>query len=246
MRVAIIGSGRLGRVVHSALSVRGISAQFHSRSTGFDVLRPDATPHLGQVDVVVEATDVFTRDPDVAEDFFVRSTRAGRAAARTAGASKHILVSIVNCEKPALHGNGYYAGKAEQERVARAENTNLTIVRSTLWHEFARQNLERLKFGLFAIVPAMTVQPVALASVADVVADCVVGDRNGSEYEVAGPEVTTLWRMTTALPNKKAVPVPVRAPGTAGRAFRDGTLLPVCEVEVIGPRFADWLATQEN
>ena len=92
----------------------------------------------------------------------------------------------------------------------------------------------------------MTVQPVALASVADVVADCVVGDRGRSEYEVAGPEVTTLWRMTEALSDKKALPLPVRVPGSAGRALRDGILLPAPEVELIGPRFADWLAAHKN
>ena len=241
MGVAVIGAGKLGRAVQFALSLRGVPAQLHSRSTGFDVLLPDAGAHLGNIDVVVEATDIFTQDPETARDFFVRSTRAVNAAARAAGASKHILVSIVNCAKPELHGNGYYAGKAEQERVARAENVNLTIVRSTLWYEFARQNIERLRFGPFAVVPAMTTQPIALSAVADVVADCVVGERCGPGYDVAGPEVTTLWRMTKALPNKKVLALPVRAPGTAGRAFRDGALLPLPDVEVIGPRFVDWL-----
>ena len=54
-----------------------------------------------------------------------------------------------------LRSSGYFAGKAEQERVAREEHTGLTIVRSTLWFEFARQNLNRMWFGPFAVVPVM-------------------------------------------------------------------------------------------
>lgn len=221
-------------------------ARVHSRSTGFDVLAADGDLDLGKVDVVVEATDIFTQNTDVAKDFFVRSTRAVEAAARRAGASKHILVSIVNCERPGLRSNGYYAGKAEQERIAREESANLTIVRSTLWHEFARQNIERLRLGPLAVVSAMTVQPVSLDAVAGVVADCAVDDRNGSEYDVAGPEVTTLWKMSKALPHKKALLLPIRVPGAAGRAFRQGALLPGHGVEVIGPNFADWLESHEH
>lgn len=244
MNVAIIGSGQLGQAVRRALAARGISAQCHSRSTGFDVLRPDDTTSLGPIDAVVEATDIFTQNPKVARDFFVRSTKAVNAAARAAGASKHILASIVNCEKPQMRGNGYYSAKAEQERVARGENADVVVVRSTLWHEFARQNIERMRLGPLALVPAMTVQPVALDSVAEVIADCVTGDRGGSQHEVAGPEVTTLWRMTRSLPRTKGLAVPLPVPGAAGRAFRDGTLLPAPAVEVVGPGFSDWLAAQ--
>lgn len=245
MNVAIIGSGRLAQSVRLALEAGGVSAQCHSRSTGFDVLRADErTASLGHVDTVVEATDIFTQDSATARDFFTRSTRAINAAARAAGASKHILVSIVNCDKPALQGLGYYAGKAEQERVARTEHANLTVVRSTLWHEFARQNIERMRFGPFAVVPTMTVQPIALASVAQVIAECVTGERRGVEYEIAGPEVTTLWRMTRSLPNKKVLPLPLPIPGS-GRALRDGTLLPAPDVETIGPRFQEWLTEQK-
>lgn len=244
MQVVLVGTGRLGGAVRDALDRRSVPTRPLSRATGFDVLTPDSSASLGEADVVVEATDLFTQHAQRAKDFFVRSTRTVNAAARRAGA-RHILVSIVHCEQPALRGNGYYAGKAEQERVARDEHEGLTIVRSTLWFEFARQNLDRMRYGPLAVVPAMRVQPVALDAVADVVADCATGERTGPLHEVAGPEVNTLWRMTTALPGRRGLPVPVPVPGRAGRALRDGTLLPGPDVEVVGPRFADWLATDE-
>lgn len=240
MKVAIIGSGRLARTVRKHLARRDVPAQLHSRPTGFDVL--DASTHDvgGEVDVVIEATDIRTQQARTATEFFVRSTRAVNALAARSGA-RHILVSIVGCQRPELQGNGYYAGKAAQERVALSEHARLTIVRSTTWHEFARQNLDRFRIGPFALVPAMTIRPVALDAVAHAVAECATGDRPDSAYDFAGPEVTTLWKMTTALTDRQALPVPLRVPGSAGRAMRDGALLPQAGHEIIGPRFGDWV-----
>ena len=179
MAAVVIGAGRLGTAVRRALEQRSVTVRALSRSTGFDVRAPRDLPELGEVVTIIEATDIFTQNREAASDFFVRSTRAVNAAARKIGA-RHILMSIVNREKPELQGNGYYAGKAEQERVARQEHENLTIVRSTLWFEFARQNLHRMRLGAVAVVPAMTVQPVALDTVAEVIAGCVTGERSGT------------------------------------------------------------------
>lgn len=239
MHVAIIGSGRLASAVAAALTDKGVTSQSYSRSTGFDIFDPDA--RIDAADVVVEATNRFTQSADAAQEFFTRSTRTTNAVAIAAGATKHILVSIVNCDDPDLQANGYYAGKAEQERVARAEHSHLTIVRTTQWHEFALQSLNQLKFGPIGLVPTMRVQPIALEAVAQAIAQCATGERSGDFYEMAGPNITTLWRMTKALPQKPVVPVPLPVPGKAGRAFRNGSLLPGQHVERLGPTFAEWL-----
>jgi uncharacterized protein YbjT (DUF2867 family) len=240
MKVAIVGGGLSGRAVERAVVKQGATAELFSRSTGFDVLRDNAVERLGQAEVIAEATGRFTTSRKVATDFFTRSTRAIAAAARPSGA-KHILLSIVNCELPQVQGYGYFAGKAAQERVAREESNNLTIVRSTQWFEFAEQNLGRMKFGPLALVPTMTVEPVALDAVADVIAECAVGKRVGATYDVAGPEVMTLWEMTKRLPDKHVLPLGVPIPGKMGRAFRRGVLVPGPEAEQIGPRFSEWL-----
>lgn len=239
MKAAIIGSGRLATAVREHLTRSGTPSQLFSRTTGFDVLDSSAPLEIGDVDVVIEATDVRTQQARAATDFFVRSTRAVNAAATRLGA-RHILVSIIGCLDRGLQGNGYYRGKATQERVALSEHSRLTIVRSTTWHEFARQNLERFRFGPFALVPTMTVQPVALNALAHAVAECAIGERTGASYDFAGPEVLTLWQMTRLLRGERALTVPVYVPGAAGRAMRGGALLPSEHHEVIGPRFRDW------
>ena len=243
MKVAVIGGGLSGRAIQRAIVKQGATAGLFSRSTGFDVLRDNAAERLGQADVIVEAMGCFTTSRKVATDFFTRSTRTVAAAARDSGA-RHILLSIVNCELPEVQGYGYFAGKTAQERVAREESENLTIVRSTQWFEFAEQNLDRMRFGPFALVQAMIVKPVALDAVADVIAECTVGKRVGDSYEVAGPEVMTLWEMTQQVRRKGIVPVPLAIPGARWRAFRNGALVPGPEAEQIGPRFVDWLAAK--
>ncbi len=243
MQVAVIGGGASGSAIARALVERGADVELMSRSSGFDVLRDDATERLRDADVVVEATGRFTLSGRVATELFTGSTRAVASAVRGSGA-RHVLLSIVGCSLPELQGFGYYAGKTAQEQVAREESERLTIVRSTQWFEFPGQNLERLRFGPISFVPQMRIKPVALDAVADVVAECATGARSGQVHDVAGPEVMTLWDMTTQLPRSGVRPVPLPMPGTTGRAFRRGALVPGDGAEVVGPRFAQWLGSR--
>lgn len=239
MRVAVVGGGMSAGAIARAVEARGCSVQQLSRTSGFDVLRDDAVLALRDADVVIEATGMFTTSRRQATAFFTASTRAIGTAAKELQ-MRHILLSIVSCTLPEVQGYGYFAGKTAQEKAARELGADLTIVRSTQWFEFARQNLERLKAGPFALVPQMTIKPVALESVAAVIAEAAIGQRTASVIEVAGPETTTLWRMTRALKNPQAIPIPLPIPGRLGHAFRSGALVPGDEVEVVGPRFDDW------
>lgn len=245
MEVAIVGGGLSGQAIQRALVERGATAKLFSRSTGFDVLRDEAGEHLGHSDVIVEATGHFTMSKKSATEFFTRSTRALAAAAHASGA-RHLLLSIVNCELPEVQGYGHFAGKTAQEQVARSESENLTIIRSTQWFEFADQNLKRMKLGPLSLVPQMTIKPVALEAVAEVIADFATGRRTGAFAEFAGPETTTLWKMTKQLPNTRHAPIPIHLPipGRMGQAFRNGRLVPGHEAEVIGPSFSTWLSTR--
>lgn len=241
MRAVVIGGGASGRAIGAAIAARGWAVQVSSRRTGTDVLRDDVAAALRGADVVVEATGRFTTSRRRATDFFVRSTTAVGSAAAAVGA-RHVLLSILGCERPEVQGYGYFAGKAAQERAAATTGAELTVVRSTQWHEFAEQYAERFRIGRFALVPGMTVAPVALDTVAAVIGEVVTGARPGARVEVAGPQVTTLRAMTEALPGRAGHIVPVRLPGALGRAFRDGSLLPGPEAEIVGPSFDEWLA----
>src|SRR5690554_2815106 len=109
MRVAIIGRGEAGLAVDRAMTAQGIETLLLSRSSGFDLFDRSGYEHLGQLDAVVEATGTNAINSKTAIDFFTRSTKAAAELSRVSGASKHILLSIVNCEKPEVQGYGYYA-----------------------------------------------------------------------------------------------------------------------------------------
>ena len=245
MRAVVIGGGTSGRAIGAAIAARGWVVQLSSRRTGLDVLRDDVVAALTGADVVVEATGRFTTSRRRATDFFVRSTTAIGSAAAVVGA-RHVLLSIVGCERPEVQGYGYFAGKAAQERAALTTGAPLTVVRSTQWHEFAEQNAERFRIGRLALVPEMSIAPVALTAVAAVVADVVSGDRAERRVEVAGPERTTLLEMTRALPGPGGRALSLRLPGRFGRAFRDGALLPGAATEVVGPSFDEWVADRSR
>src|SRR5699024_6839478 len=147
----------------------GVRVRLLSRSTGFDVLTDDAERAFGAADAVVEAPGTPAMGRKAATEFFTASTRRIGDGARRSGA-RHIVLSIVHCYHPAVQGLGYYAAKAAQERLA--GETGATIVRSTQWFEFAAQFLDRARLGPLAVVPSMTMQPVALDAVADVIAEC--------------------------------------------------------------------------
>src|SRR5699024_3771984 len=239
-KIAVVGGGILGKAVESALERRGHDVIVLSKGTGFDVTEPKTMAPRSGIDAVVEATDVFTQKFDVARDFFTTSTRNIDHWAQESGIDKHVLVSIVNCEIDAMSSNGYYAGKAAQERAAVEENRKTVLVRSTLWYEFARKNLDRMKIGPLAIVPQMKVRPVALDAVAEVVAECVDGERQEQVYDVCGPKVMSLWDMTRVLRNKGALQLSIPAPGPSCRAMRQGALLPGPDAESVGPGFEEW------
>ncbi|QQD76381.1 SDR family oxidoreductase [Curtobacterium sp. YC1] len=242
MRVAIVGGGISGDAIRRAVEKRGGEALLLSRGSGFDLLQDDAAERLEATgaDAIVEAAGHFTMSGRVAKRFFTSSTKAVTEASRVLRA-RHVLLSIVNCQLPIMQGYGYFAGKAAQEKLARETSEYLTIVRSTQWHEFAGQNLERMKLGPIAMVPSMTIAPVSLDAVAGVVAECALDLRAQGEYEITGPETATLWDMTRALPNKTVKPFPMTVPGGMGKAFRDGALVPGAEAEVVGPTFSAWL-----
>ena len=208
VKVAVVGAGDSGKAIKRALQATGAQVTLHSRRTGFDVLRDDGTAALSGADVIVEATGRFTTSKKVATEFFTRSTRAVSAAANALGA-RHVLLSIVNCDLPEVQGYGYFAGKCAQERLARELSKRMSLVRSTQWFEFAEQNMERMRYGPVSLVPSMRMRPVSLDSVAETVARAALSETDGQTYQVAGPEVMTLWEMTAQLPSLAARPVPL-------------------------------------
>jgi uncharacterized protein YbjT (DUF2867 family) len=235
-RFIVVGQGRLGTAVAQALSRDGNEVAVVSKSSGVDVTRPVSLVSYRDFDAIVEATDTPNRSRRKSIAFFSASTKNIKAAAIEAGIGRHVLISIVNCEYAALAKDGYYAGKAVQEKAAMAvSGLPTSIVRSTMWYEFAAENLARMSVGPVTVVPRIRSRPVALTAVAAIVALRCVDDGPPRE-DLCGPDELTLWEMTMTLPHRPRLPLSV----PIGAAFSDGTLIPK-NGRVVGPRFGEWL-----
>jgi uncharacterized protein YbjT (DUF2867 family) len=115
-----------------------------------------------------------------------------------------------------------------------------TILRTTQFHEFAGQVLSTVP-GPVALVPAMTIQPIAVREVAAALAGLVTQPAQRTAPDLAGPEVESLVdmarRLIAAGGARKRPVLPLRLPGMSGPG-----LLPAGP----GPRgrqtFTAWLA----
>ncbi|GAB7193498.1 NAD(P)H-binding protein [Kineococcus sp. NUM-3379] len=246
MRIAVVGgTGVLGRHVVAELRERGHEAVPLSRATGVDAATGaglDAA--LEGAEVVLDASSTATTRRPAAVGFFGAVTRNLHAAGARAGVRHLVVVSIVGIDRVPL---GYYAGKLEQERVALAGPLPASVLRTTQFHEFAGQVLDRTTLGPLAVVPAWPVRPVAAREVAAALADLAEGGPAGRARPLAGPEVHSLpdlARRVAAARGSRARVLGVRVPGAAGRAVAAGGLLPEGEVEVGRTTFAQWLARQ--
>jgi uncharacterized protein YbjT (DUF2867 family) len=185
-RLAVAGAtGLIGSQVVRIAAEAGHEVTPLSRSTGVDLTDPDAIgDRLGGVDAVIDVT----RSPSMVEHEAVRffSTVAENlaTAARAAGVRRTVVLSIVGIEQSQDYG--WYVATLAHERATREHAPGPRVLRSTQFHEFPGQVLERSRHGNRAQIMAMPTQPVASAEVARLVVEMATGPEGG-DLELAGP-----------------------------------------------------------
>ena len=244
VRIAVAGAtGVVGRHVVAELGRRGHEAVALARSKGVDVMRLDGlADHLAGVDAVIDTLGITTTRRKPATDFFTTTTRNLLTAGRTAGVERHVLLSIVGIDGSSF---GYYRAKVAQEETARSLDPSTTILRATQFHEFAEQMLQRAKAGPVVVVPRMRSATVAAAEVGAALVDLADNPPTGT-VEMGGPEVHDMPELVERVAaargvGAKVVAVPV--PGSAGKAMRDGSLIPKNPWRVGVQTFSEWLTS---
>lgn len=247
MRVVVFGGGGvLGRLVVDELRRGDHDVAVASRATGADaVTGAGVLPAVRGADAVVDATNVQTASGRAAVSGFGAIARHLADAVRTAEVPHLVAVSMYGVHGEAMRRrNGYYRGKAEQERVLAGSGAPVTLVRTPQWFELVDAFL-RGRIGPVALVPRMRSQPIAAAEAAREIADAVEdGFRGGEERRLAGPEEHDLADLARRVAARRGDPRAVlafRVPG-AGRLFDAGELLPPADVPRTGPTFEEWLA----
>lgn len=239
MRLAVAGgTGVVGTATVERARAAGHEVLVLSRANGIDLTRED--PDLTGCDAVIDASGLQTTSARKSRDFFAEVTARLLRAGAAADVRHHVALSIVGAAK-APHG--YYAGKAEQERIVLGSGRPWTVLRATQFFEFADQ--VAVPAGPFAIVPAMRSRPLAAESVARRLVEIAEGEALGAAIEVAGPEemrMAGLARRLRAARGERGRILELPLPGGFGRALRDGAILPGPGAEILGPLFEEWLA----
>ena len=249
MRIAVAGgSGLSGAYAVAAAREAGHDVVVLSRSSGIDLLSDAGLPDaLRGVQVVIDATNIATRNEEKASQFFESVTERLHRVGAATGVSRLVTLSIVGIDRAS--GFGYYAAKLRQEAAAARGELPTTIVRSTQFHEFAAQVISQTKVAGAAFVPMMRSQPVSARELGRVLVDVAVSPIVEPMIDVAGPhpeEVVSMARRVVRNRRRRLRVIPVRIPGDTGRAFRGGALLPGAGALTVGPVFDDWLESDDS
>lgn len=245
--VVVVGAaGLVGRRTVTALRDAGQHPVEVARSRGVDVVSGDGLDEaLAGADAVIDVTNTAETDPDKVADFFVRGTENLLAAEQRAGVIPHVLLSIVGIDSVA--GNAHYEGKLRQEQLVEDGPIPWTIQRATQFFDFAAMVVGWTTNDGVAAVPPLLVQPVAVADVAAVLVEHVVGTPQGCAAELAGPEthdLVDMARRTLAARNDPTRIVASWRGGPFGVGMAGEVLLPGPGARRGPTTFEAWLAQQ--
>jgi uncharacterized protein YbjT (DUF2867 family) len=247
LTIAVPGAtGRLGSHIVELVKEAGHDVVPISRSLGVDVVTGEGLDEaLKGVDVIIDAATGPSPDEEESKAFFGASARNLQEAGARAGVGRLVVVSIIGVDK---FGSGYNAGKVVQEREALAGTLPVSIVRAAQFHEFVEQLVDWGTQGDVGYVPRMRTQLVSARSVAQVlVVAATLGDVLPM-VEVAGPREDTLFDAAKLLVAKRGTPERVELGSGALDEMEEhlagGSLLPNPGALLVGPTYADWLATE--
>lgn len=251
MRVAVAGgTGIVGRRTVEAVRDLGNEPVVLARSTGADLLTGEGlTAALAGAGAVIDTTNIATSRASAVAEFFATTTRNLIQAAQQAGVGHIVALSIVGIEKVPF---GYYKGKLRQEAALRQSPVPVSILRTTQFHEFPGQYLDRAK-GPVVIVPRWRVQPVAAWEVGIALASLAVKPPVPMS-QLGGPREENMADLVRQVADARAARgrggkrrvIEVRVPIAAVKAMATGGSLPGPDVPRGTQTFADWLGEQEE
>ncbi len=226
MKIAVIGgTGLIGSQVVGILNASGHQAVPHSPDSGLDLLSGRGLPQsLNGADVVVNLTNSPTFD-DASLAFFQTTMDNLLTAAKAASVRHVVILSIVGADL--VPGSAYYRAKVLQEDILKAGPVPYSIVRATQFFEFMNPLISENADETTVRLPAILIQPIASADVAQAVADVSVDPPLRGTREIAGPDVFALdelGRITLAAHGDHRAVVTDNNAGTFGPASGDALI----------------------
>lgn len=143
-------------------------------------------------------------------------------AARHTGCGNLVYISIVGVDRIPLR---YYRTKIDAERLIEDSGLPWTILRTTQFHQLVIRLLNALTRPPLALVPDLSVQPIAAAEVGARLAELATARPAGRVPDMGGPEILAVpdlaRRYLEAIGRHRLVR-PIRLFGSVYKGFRAG------------------------
>jgi uncharacterized protein YbjT (DUF2867 family) len=195
MNITVIGaSGLIGTKVVGLLEGDGHEVVTASRTSGVDVLTGDGLAEaLAGANVLVDLLNSPSFEDDPVMEFFTTSTTNLVAAAKAAGVSHYVALSIVGVD--GLPDSGYMRAKVVQEKIITESGLTYTILRATQFAEFTDGITDSMIVGDEVRVPDALIQPILADDVAADVARAAAAEPLNEIVNIGGPEKISFEQM---------------------------------------------------
>ncbi|MGH2585576.1 MAG: SDR family oxidoreductase [Dehalococcoidia bacterium] len=232
------GTGTLGRLVVARLrdagcDVRVLSRRHHEAADGIEFITGDLAtgegiePAVDGAETIVHCAGSPKGDEDKARNLV--------GAASRAGASHVVYISVVGADRIPLVSRidramfGYFGSKLAAERIVAGSGLPFTTLRATQFHDLILTVAQQM--AKLPVIPApagFRFQPIDADQVAARLVELTLDKPAGLVPDMGGPRaylLADLLRGYLRATHRHRPIVPLRLPGKAARAFRDGANL---------------------
>ncbi|MFE5706189.1 SDR family oxidoreductase [Rhodococcus koreensis] len=154
------------------------------------------------------------------------ATRNLVEAASRAGVQHLVYISVIGADRVPL---GWFTSKLAAERAVADSGLPWTTLRAAQFHELVLSMLQKMaKLPVIPVPGGLRFQPVDSGEVAARLVELTLGGPSGLVPDLPGPTVYgmgDLARSYLQATGRHRLTMPVRMPGKAGRAYRDGVNL---------------------
>jgi uncharacterized protein YbjT (DUF2867 family) len=186
------------------------------------------------IDAAVEGAQIIVHLAGSSKGDEIKTQHLVQAASR-AGAQHLVFISVVGADRVPVESGvdramfGYFASKLAAERVVTDSGLPWTTLRATQFHDLILMVARQMaKLPVVPVPAGFQFQPVDTGDVAARLVELALGKPAGLVPDMAGPrvyEAAELLRGYLRANRQHRLLVPVRLPGKAARAVREGANL---------------------
>ena len=247
MRIVVVGgTGLIGARIVDQLIAAGHDVLAASRATGVNSYTGEGLADaLAGAEIVIDTTNSSYTDEAAAMEFFYGSTLNLISHGRAAGMKHYIALSVVGTERLAQTERGYFAAKAQQEKLIRGSGVDFTIVHATQFFEFLHSIADAATSGGIVRLSRALIQPMAADDVAGAVVSRVSEKPASTIVEFGGPQQFSLdelvrRQLLLAHDRREVQPDPLAI--YFGTRLDERELLPGPDATLAATTFEEWLA----